>query len=47
MRIPSPEQTEVEEIIRQERIAEDDAVSLLRRFGRRMVANPFQLEFAA
>lgn len=47
MRIPSPEQPEVEEIIKQERIAEDDAVSLLKRFGRRTIANPFQLEFAA
>lgn len=47
MRIPSPEQPEVEQIIRQERINGDDAVSLLKRFGRRTIANPFQLEFAA
>ena len=33
MRIPSPEQPEVEEILKREHIKEDDAVSLLRRFG--------------
>ena len=43
-RIPSSEQAEVEEILRQEHIEEDDAVSLLKRFGRRTVANPFHLE---
>jgi HipA-like protein len=47
MRIPSPEQPEVEQIIKQERINGDDAVTLLKRFGRRTIANPFQLEFAA
>jgi HipA-like protein len=46
-RIPSPEQAEVEEILRREHIQEDDAVSLLKRFGRRTVANPFHLEAAA
>jgi len=46
-RIPSPKQADVEEIIRRERIEEDDAVSLLRRFGRRTVANPFYLEEVA
>jgi HipA-like protein len=46
-RIPSSEQAEVEEILRREHIAEDDAVSLLKRFGRRTVANPFRLESAA
>jgi HipA-like protein len=45
-RIPSPEQAEVEEILRREHIQEDDAVSLLKRFGRRTVANPFHLEAA-
>jgi len=47
MRIPSPEQPEVEEIIRREHIEEDDAVSLLKRFGGRTIANPFELKFAA
>jgi HipA-like protein len=46
-RIPSPEQAEVEEILKREHIEEDDAVSLLKRFGRRTVANPFHLEAAA
>ncbi len=47
MRIPSPEQPEVEEIIRREHIKEDDAITLLKRFGIRTVANPFELKFAA
>jgi|SRR5215813_5691768 len=46
-RIPSPEHAEVEEILRREHIEEGDAVSLLKRFGRRTVANPFYLEAAA
>jgi HipA-like protein len=47
MRIPSPEQPEVEEIIRREHIEEDDAVKLLKRFGGRTIANPFELTLAA
>jgi len=43
-RIPSPEQSEVESILRPENIQEDDAVSLLKRFGKRTAANPFHLE---
>jgi HipA-like protein len=46
-RIPSPEQAEVEEILKREHIEEDDAVSLLKRFGKRTIANPFELEVAA
>jgi len=46
MRIPSPEQAEVEEILKREHIQEDDAVSLLRRFGERTIANPFRLRAA-
>jgi len=46
-RIPSSEQTEVEKILQREHIEEDDAVTLLKRFGRRTVANPFHLEIAA
>ena len=46
MRIPSPEQPEVEEILRREHIEEDDAVSLLKRFGERTIANPFKLRAA-
>lgn len=47
MRIPSPEQAEVEEILRREEILEDDAVGLLKRFGERTIANPFELTLAA
>ena len=43
-RIPSTEQPEIEEILRRENIAEDDAVSLLRRFGTRTINNPFHLK---
>jgi len=43
-RIPSPEQAEVEEILKRENIEEDDAVSLLKRFGRKTITNPFELE---
>ena len=46
MRIPSPEQAEVEEILKREHIREDDAVSLLKRFGERTIANPFRLHAA-
>jgi HipA-like protein len=47
MRIPSAEQPEVEEILRREKILEDDAVGLLKRFGGRTIANPFELTLAA
>jgi HipA-like protein len=47
MRIPSAEQPEVEEILRREQILEDDAVGLLKRFGARTIANPFELTLAA
>lgn len=46
-RIPSPEQAEVEEILKRENIEEDDAVSLLKRFGRKTITNPFELEKVA
>jgi HipA-like protein len=46
-RIPSPEQAEVEEILRRENIEEDDAVTLLKRFGRKTITNPFELEKVA
>lgn len=46
MRIPSPEQAEVEEILKREHIEEDDAVSLLKRFGERTINNPFRLRAA-
>jgi len=46
-RIPSPEQAEVEEILKREQIEEGDAVSLLKRFGKRTITNPFELEVVA
>ena len=46
MRIPSPEQPVVEEIIKREHIQEDDAVVLLKRFGEYTIANPFRLRAA-
>ena len=42
-RIPSPEQNEVEEILKRENIEIDDAVGLLKRFGRKTITNPFEL----
>ena len=46
-RIPSTEQPEIEEILRREHVREDDAVALLKLFGKRTIANPFELTFAA
>jgi len=46
-RIPSTEQPEVEEILKREHIQEDDAVGLLKLFGKRTIANPFELTFAS
>jgi HipA-like protein len=45
-RIPSTEQPEVEEILKREHVNEDDAVGLLRLFGKRTIANPFELTLA-
>ena len=44
LRIPSSEQAEVEEILKREHIEEDDAVSLLKRFGERTIATHFDLK---
>ena len=46
-RIPSTEQPEVGEILRREHVEEDDAVGLLKLFGKRTIANPFELTFGA
>ena len=43
MRIPSLEQPEIEAILEREHIADDDAVRLLQRFGKRSIANPYEL----
>ena len=45
-RIPSTEQPEVEEILRREQVKEDDAIGLLKLFGKRTIANPFELTIA-
>ena len=45
-RIPSFEQAEIEAIIERENIDNTDAVSLLKRFGRRTINNPFELKAA-
>jgi HipA-like protein len=45
-RIPSTKQPEIEKILKREHINEDDAVGLLKRFGKRTIANPFELTIA-
>jgi HipA-like protein len=45
-RIPSFEQSEIEAIIKRENIDDNDVVSLLKRFGRRTINNPFELKAA-
>src|SRR5262245_275038 len=47
MRIPSPEQPEIEEILKSEHIREDDAVTLLKRFGEHTITNQFRLQAAS
>ncbi len=47
MRIPSLEQPEIEEILEREHIEELDSIRLLERFGKRTIANPFELKLAA
>lgn len=43
MRIPSLKQAEIKAIVEREHIDEHDEATLLRRFGRRTVSNPFEL----
>ncbi len=43
MRIPSLKQTAIREIVDDEEIDESDEAELLRRFGKRTIANPFEL----
>jgi hypothetical protein len=47
MRIPSLEQPEIEEILEREHIEELNSIRLLERFGKRTIANPFELKLAA
>lgn len=42
-RIPSLRQQVIQEIVRKERIDENDQAKLLRRFGKRTITNPFEL----
>jgi HipA-like protein len=44
MRIPSLEQPAIGEILKNEHIEEGDAVKLLKRFGKRTIANPYDLQ---
>lgn len=44
-RIPSTEQPDVETVLENEKIAEDDVVALLKRFGKRTITNPFELKY--
>lgn len=43
MRIPSLKQTSIHDIVVEEKIDEADEAQLLRRFGKRTIANPFEL----
>ena len=43
-RIPSLQQPAVQAFMRKRQLAEVDQVTLLRRFGQRTVANPFELD---
>ena len=43
MRLPSLKQAEIQDVVRREGIDTSDEVQLLRRFGHRTIANPFEL----
>jgi HipA-like protein len=43
IRIPGLKQPAVQEILKKERIDENNEVALLRRFGRRTISNPYEL----
>jgi HipA-like protein len=43
MRLPSLKQAEIQDVLRREKIDASDEVQLLRRFGHRTIANPFEL----
>ncbi len=44
-RIPSMQQPDVEEVLANEKVAEDDVVALLKRVGKRTIANSFELKY--
>ena len=43
MRLPSLKQAEIQDVVKREGIDISDEVQLLRRFGHRTIANPFEL----
>jgi HipA-like protein len=43
MRLPSLKQTEIQDVVRREHIDVSDEVQLLRRFGHKTIASPFEL----
>ena len=43
MRLPSLKQAEIQDVIKREGIDASDEVQLLRRFGHKTIANPFEL----
>lgn len=43
IRIPNPNQSDVQAIIREEKIDPTNEIQLLKRFGRRTAANPYSL----
>ena len=45
-RIPSTKLPEIEKILRREHVDEDDAVGVLKLFGKRTITNPFELTIA-
>ncbi|WP_028788712.1 HipA N-terminal domain-containing protein [Terrimonas ferruginea] len=46
IRIPGLKQPFVQEILEQEKIDKNDEVELLKRFGKRTIANPYELTLA-
>lgn len=46
LRIPSGAQNAVQEFLREQHLENADEVTMLKRFGRRSVANPFELQSA-
>jgi hypothetical protein len=46
LRIPSGAQNAVQEFLREQHLENADEVTMLKKFGRRSVANPFELQSA-
>jgi HipA-like protein len=43
VRIPSPEQPQIDQLLQEENLNKDNPVQMLKRFGQRSIANPFEL----